>query len=168
MLKRRVTKPFEAVCMADPALDKVPEERMKRYQISRNIEDLKLKELTAKPTIFHCFPLSPRYDHLTNDFDEGSLWEIFRHHVAKIDNFDFGSLNVFEAGDGRPRIKEDAKEVFPPEAIQEIGAVIRLAPSRMDSRPFFSEDTWLRERKRRKLQNAASVAIDTVNDIISQ
>ena len=154
--------------MSDPALDAVPLDRMKKYEKTRDIKELKLEEVSAKPTIFHVQPLRPEYEHMLDDGRQDSLWNIFRHHVSKIDNVDLGGRKIFEPGDHGPIVKDDARGIIPMDAVTEVALVVRLKAARFDSRPFFSLDTWQSARKKRSSENAANAARRAAESTLSE
>ena len=168
MINLRCGDPFEIVLMGDPALDAVPLDRMKKYEATRDISALKLDEVSEKPTIFHAEPLRPEYEHMLDDARQDSLWNIFRHHVSRIENVDFGGRKIFEPGDHGPVIKDDARGVFPMDLVTEVAMVVRLKASRFDSRPFFSLDTWQSGRKKRSSQSVADAARKAAERTLSE
>lgn len=168
MIKLRCNEPFQMVLISDPALDAVPLDRMKKYEETRDISVLKLDEISEKPTILHARPLRPEHEHMLDDGRQDSLWNIFRHHITRIENVDFGGRKIFEPGDHGPVIRDDARDVFPMDAVTEAALVIRLKASRFDSRPFFSLGTWRAERKRRNSQSASNAVTEAASATLSE
>jgi len=162
MLKRRLSKEFEVVSLADDALDALPEDAIEKYQLTRNLKDLPLENCTEKPTRFKCWPIKPEYEYLMGEVDMGSLWEIFRNHVCDISNMELEG-NPWEYGTRRC-LKSDARNQFSPDTVLEVAGVIIQSASRLDTRPFSMADTWRSERKKRMHLNAMNAVTEAASE----
>jgi hypothetical protein len=156
-LKKRVTAPIKVVSINDPALLELSDEQIASYLETRNIDALDLTKCKEPPTIFHLRPLQSKWEHLTDgNIDAVSLWLVFKNHVDRIENFDFGDFDPFDfnPNSGLRALKDETRDKIDNETIAEIAGVCIMAPSRFDCRPFPMPLTYWRDRARMKATHA--------------
>lgn len=148
----RITAARDVVSVKDPALDKISDKALQLYVGSRNIEDLgDLSELTDKPTIFRCLPITTIWENsrlsFLEDKDANSAWLIFATHVESIKNFPDAPVPVREIGRrDTQHLPDDSRDLFGPELVIEISRVICEMPEKGDISPFSPPDGWQRAR----------------------
>ena len=170
MLGRRLTEEFAVVSRHDEALMGAElDEPMRRYLLSREIDELPLDGLAPQPTVFHCKPLKSEHEHLVDAvLQAGSkaAWEIFRNHVVRIDGFEFSPYAKDKAwGQEKvPKLTDAARDEIPRDVVQEVATVIALKGN-VSTRSFGLPDSWrgerIRDRHLADLRTATSAPIET-------
>lgn len=155
MITKRLTASRRAVSLQDTALLDLPRETLKRYEASRDIDDLgDLSSLSEKPTIFHFEPLRVEHEHYIDLIDSSILWRIFSIYVIKIENLilDDGQEIVWSETNGERRIKDECRELIPRDIVMEIAGVIIQAASKDGAAvPFSSRATSWEETRAQAL-----------------
>ena len=153
MLSRRLTEEFRVVSRFDEALAGADiDEPMRKYLLSRDLEDLPLEGLAPQPTVFVCKPLMSEHEHLVDAvLQAGSkaAWEIFRNHVLRIDGFSFSPYAKDKAWGSEkvPKLTDTARDEVPRDVVQEVATVIALKGN-VSTRSFTLPDSWRVERVR--------------------
>lgn len=118
------TEPFKAVSLQDTALLDLELDTVRRYELSRDINDLPMDELNAKPdkpTVFTIKPLTVKYENVTVPFvDMHSARAIFKEHVIDISNVDHRQKAKGKDG----KLTDEACESIPMNIVVEIATLI--------------------------------------------
>jgi hypothetical protein len=147
MIRKRISEPFDVVCVGDPALQAVDYAAMREYSMTRDVACLEIDKLPEKPTVFTCAPLLCEHEHVLGNMDHAAMWFLFSRYVTKIKNSDFDVDLKYVTERDKTRISDDCRKLFPIDVVAEIASVIIERASGRDGEniPFSQPDgSWFR------------------------
>lgn len=164
----RPNQPIDVVVSTDPALDEVSYTDMAKYFNSRNLDDLPMDKLSAKPTIYHCKPLQTKYEDFAEEPTAMQRWMIFATHCDRVSNPWPGLAENFEKTKthGETVLADGLREIIPRSVVKEVvDVIIQAADCDGVTLPFAQPDTsWQGGRMRRAVHLVTSVSTDTASE----
>jgi hypothetical protein len=159
MIRRRISDPFDVVCIGDSALQPIDVGTMREYQMTRDIAVLDIEKLAEQPTIFRCEALRCEHEHVLNNLSAEAMWYLFSRYVIGVKNCDFWAEVKMESEPhgGRSRISEDSRSLFPLNVVSEVVSVVVERASGRDgvTIPFSQPDgSWFNAWINAKVLNA--------------
>lgn len=176
---------FWVVCLEDDALDDVPAEVMRAYELSRDYGLLEpfIEKMEVKPTRYRCYPLRPEFQSkvpalMIPQADVDDLWELFSRHCDKV-------LGLLDADGAEVKIKpedikgkqvipahfrgdEDHPPTIPMKDFREVAQVVIHKGTRSDNDPFSQQGTWARSRMNRMRSQSANSAARALLEKIAE
>jgi len=160
-LRKRRSKPFKVVSVIEECFEELTLNQKKKYELTRNIDDLPMDKLEPKPSIYIMHPLKPKWDHMIgmSGFNQSDMKFLVRHHLKAVEN-PIEEWHLEKDDDGLPT--KECIDELPLPLVSELAGVC-VAAAGASTVPFTPQDTSATSIRRRMLKSFAEPAQE--NDV---